>query len=69
MVTILNGNGGNHEGLAKEWENPQPVWSAYRESSFGFGTATIYNSTHLRWQMHRADDGSIADDWLFIRNH
>lgn len=26
MVTIVNGNGGNNEGLATGWVNPQPKW-------------------------------------------
>jgi hypothetical protein len=26
MITIVNGNGGNNEGLAKGWINPQPSW-------------------------------------------
>eukprot|EP01126_Amoeba_proteus_P044311 TRINITY_DN4919_c0_g2_i1.p1 TRINITY_DN4919_c0_g2~~TRINITY_DN4919_c0_g2_i1.p1 ORF type:complete len:400 (+),score=68.84 TRINITY_DN4919_c0_g2_i1:74-1273(+) len=69
MVTILNGNGGNNEGLAKIWEEPQPDWSVYRESNWGFGVSTIYNSTHLHWQMIRADNHSVADDWWFVRQH
>jgi len=69
IVTLTNGNGGNHEGLAKNWENPQPVWSAYRESYFGFGVATVYNSTHMAWEAFRADNHSVTDQWWFIRQH
>lgn len=29
MVTIVNGNGGNNEGLAKGWVNPQPKWYVF----------------------------------------
>jgi hypothetical protein len=26
MITIVNGNGGNNEGLATDWIQPQPKW-------------------------------------------
>lgn len=68
IVTLVVGNGGNGEGLYPNWRNPQPDWSVYRESHYGFGSMTIYNRTHLHWQMIR-DDGSVADDWWFERNH
>jgi len=68
IVTLVVGNGGNNEGLAKHWEQPQPVWSVYRESSFGFGVATVFNATHLHWKMVRAENSTIADDWWFIRH-
>lgn len=68
MVTIVNGNGGNNEGLAKGWVNPQPKWSAYRESNFGFGVARVINATHLHWQMKRSVNMTIADDYWFIKN-
>lgn len=55
-----DGNGGNGEGLYPNWL-PTPAWSAYHESSYGFATMQIFNSTHLFWQMHRLNDSSIAD--------
>lgn len=33
FITI--GDGGNREGLAMGWLDPQPEWSAFRESSYG----------------------------------
>lgn len=27
----------------------QPIWSQYRESSFGHGTLDLLNSTHALW--------------------
>ena len=36
--TYINiGDGGNREGLAGTYINPQPAWSAFREPSFGHG--------------------------------
>jgi hypothetical protein len=46
-VTV--GDGGNREGLADAWEEPQPAWSAYRNASFGHGELWAPNATHLRW--------------------
>lgn len=51
LVTIVQGNGGNHEGLSTKWEAPQPEWSAFRASVYGFGVATIYNATTLQYQV------------------
>jgi hypothetical protein len=68
VVTIVNGNGGTKEGSENNWL-PKPDWSAYRETAYGFGTATVYNSTTLRWRMILAADQSVADDWWFYRIH
>lgn len=64
-VTI--GDGGNAEGLASNWVEPQPAWSVYRQASYGHGELTVYNSTHTLWQWHQNQDLSpvVADQlWL-----
>ncbi|KAH6775744.1 purple acid phosphatase 18 [Perilla frutescens var. hirtella] len=55
-VHITIGDGGNREGLAKEYMEPQPEWSMFREASFGHGELMIVNSTHAFWSWHRNDD-------------
>ena len=50
-VTI--GDGGNAEGLATPWVEPQPSWSLYRQASYGSGDLTVYNATHAYWQWHQ----------------
>eukprot|EP01130_Rhizamoeba_saxonica_P013415 TRINITY_DN5729_c0_g1_i1.p1 TRINITY_DN5729_c0_g1~~TRINITY_DN5729_c0_g1_i1.p1 ORF type:complete len:256 (-),score=49.16 TRINITY_DN5729_c0_g1_i1:30-797(-) len=68
-VHITSGHGGNHEGLYNNWITPAPEWSAYREgTSYGFSAFTVYNSSHLHWKMIESD-GTVADDWWFIRDH
>jgi hypothetical protein len=57
------GNGGNDEGLYMGWVDPQPSWSGYRESVWGYSTIEVLNSTHLHWQMKRANDSLIRDDY------
>jgi hypothetical protein len=62
-TTYINiGDGGNREGLAKNYET-QPAWSAYREPSFGHGLLTA-NSTHLSWAWHRNQDNErvVSDE-------
>lgn len=47
--------------------NPQPIWSEFREASFGHGELKIVNSTHTFWSWHRNDDDEPvkADDiWI-----
>lgn len=34
---ITIGDGGNREGLAANWINPQPAWSVFRQASYGHG--------------------------------
>jgi len=49
-VYITVGDGGNREGLAANWTNPQPTWSILRQASFGHGQLTAANATHLLWR-------------------
>lgn len=56
---ITIGDGGNREGLADQFLS-QPVWSADREASYGFGTLDVLNGTHARWTWHRNQDAADA---------
>ena len=66
-VFLQIGDGGNHEGLASNWKDPQPAWSAFREASYGHGQLTARNATHLHWAWHRNQDGEdvVADELYF----
>lgn len=66
-VFITNGHAGTGEGLYYGWQQPKPDWSAYRESVYGFSTLTIFNSTHLHWQMIRATDHAVRDEFWYVR--
>lgn len=55
-IHITIGDGGNREGLATKYIDPQPKISAFREASFGHGEFEITNATHARWTWHRNDD-------------
>jgi hypothetical protein len=60
---IVIGDGGNQEGLASKYTEPQPNFSAYREASFGHGLFDIKNRTHAIWTWQRNQDGEavVAD--------
>ncbi|KAF9617087.1 hypothetical protein IFM89_033192 [Coptis chinensis] len=45
-VYITVGDGGNQEGLAGRFRDPQPDYSAFREASYGHSTLEIKNRTH-----------------------
>lgn len=66
-VHITIGDGGNREGLASKFLNPQPSISVFREASFGHGRLEVVNATHARWSWHRNDDDNavVADDVWF----
>ncbi|XP_020244976.1 probable purple acid phosphatase 20 [Asparagus officinalis] len=66
-VHITIGDGGNKEGLASDYIDPQPKISKFREASFGHGELDIVNHSHARWTWHRNDNDEpvIADQaWL-----
>ncbi|KAL8159957.1 hypothetical protein V2J09_001494 [Rumex salicifolius] len=66
-VHITIGDGGNREGLAHRFKDPQPEWSVFREASFGHGELRIVNTSHAYWSWHRNDDDepTRSDDvWI-----
>lgn len=68
-VHITIGDGGNREGLASEYEDPQSGLSVFREASFGHGEFVIYNATHAHWTWHRnQDDQPVVSDELWIHS-
>jgi len=66
---ITIGDGGNKEGLASGWVDPQPAWSAYRQASYGFGELHVFNSTHMNWAWHQNEDlvPTVADEFTLVK--
>jgi len=59
-ITYINvGDGGNREGLAVHYIEPQPDWSLVREASFGHGRVQIVNGMEATWTWHRIQDGEL----------
>ncbi|XP_057464308.1 purple acid phosphatase 18-like [Actinidia eriantha] len=68
-VHLTIGDGGNREGLAHQYINPQPHWSDFREASFGHGELKVVNSTHAFWSWHRNDDDEpVRSDQVWINS-
>nr|XP_051185819.1 probable purple acid phosphatase 20 [Lolium perenne] len=66
-VYVTIGDGGNREGLAEKYIDPQPKTSVFREASFGHGRLQVVNATHALWTWHRNDDDEpvVADQvWI-----
>ncbi|XP_039132006.1 LOW QUALITY PROTEIN: phosphoenolpyruvate phosphatase-like [Dioscorea cayenensis subsp. rotundata] len=57
-VYITVGDGGNQEGLAGRFLDPQPDYSAFREASYGHSTLELKNRTHALYRWNRNDDGN-----------
>ncbi|KAL1527161.1 hypothetical protein AB1Y20_015841 [Prymnesium parvum] len=53
-VYLNLGDGGNYEGTYIPWREPQPEWSAFRESSFGIGALQFVNATHASYEWRRS---------------
>ncbi|XP_072988090.1 purple acid phosphatase 2-like [Typha latifolia] len=68
-VYVTIGDGGNLEGLATNLTEPQPSYSAFRESSFGHAIFEIKNRTHAYYSWHRNQDGNpVAADSMWFSN-
>ncbi|CAI9303224.1 unnamed protein product [Lactuca saligna] len=68
-VYITIGDGGNIQGLASNFTEPQPAYSAFREASFGHATLEIMNQTHAFYAWHRnGDEYSVQADSLWLYN-
>lgn len=68
-VYITVGDGGNQEGLASRFREPQPDYSAFRESSYGHSTLEIKNRTHALYHWNRNDEGKkVETDSFMIHN-
>ncbi|XP_059289647.1 bifunctional purple acid phosphatase 26 [Lycium ferocissimum] len=68
-VYITVGDGGNCEGLASRFRDPQPEYSAFREASYGHSTLEIKNRTHAFYHWNRNDDGNkVTTDSFTLQN-
>ncbi|KAJ8601257.1 hypothetical protein CTAYLR_003270 [Chrysophaeum taylorii] len=57
--TYLNiGDGGNRENTGAHWIHPQPAWSIFRESSFGFGRLELVDDRTAKFEWRRDACGS-----------
>ncbi|MFS7998581.1 putative Acid phosphatase [Helianthus anomalus] len=70
-VYITIGDGGNLEGLAFNMTEPQPMYSAFREASYGHAIFDIKNRTHAYHSWHRNQDGYAVtvDSMLFYNRY
>ncbi|CAF2111346.1 hypothetical protein Bca4012_095078 [Brassica carinata] len=66
-VYINIGDGGNKEGLAKNYRDPTPAISLFREASFGHGQLVVVNASHAQWKWQRNDDdASVEKDSVWL---
>ncbi|XP_050113879.1 bifunctional purple acid phosphatase 26-like isoform X1 [Malus sylvestris] len=68
-VYVNVGDGGNNEGLAARYRDPQPDYSAFREASYGHSTLELMNRTHALYHWNRNDEGKkTAADAFVLHN-
>eukprot|EP00897_Mesotaenium_endlicherianum_P001572 jgi/Mesen1/1442/ME000132S00381 len=68
-VFTYQGDGGSPAGLDTPGfcYKEQPMWSQYREPSFGHGVIDFLNDTHALWEWHANQDGvAVARDSVYI---
>lgn len=54
------GNGGNYEGLSDHWY-PQPDWSAFRTSRYGYSRMKVLNETTIKYDWFSNDSMQPCD--------
>ncbi|TYH30036.1 hypothetical protein ES288_A01G061900v1 [Gossypium darwinii] len=67
-VYITVGDGGNPEGLAGRFLDPQPEYFAFREASYGHLTLEIQNRTHAFYHWNNNNDGKKVEAFLECLN-
>eukprot|EP00270_Netrium_digitus_P021535 TRINITY_DN9242_c0_g1_i2.p1 TRINITY_DN9242_c0_g1~~TRINITY_DN9242_c0_g1_i2.p1 ORF type:complete len:571 (-),score=113.53 TRINITY_DN9242_c0_g1_i2:56-1768(-) len=68
-IHITVGDGGNDEGVAGPFIEPQPVYSAYREDSFGHSELSLLSSATARYTWWRNGHGKkVKGDDLLLQN-
>ncbi|TYH15837.1 hypothetical protein ES288_A05G071200v1 [Gossypium darwinii] len=65
-IYITAGDGGNQEGLAGRFLDPQPEYSAFREASYGHLTLEIQNRTHAFYHWNCNNDGKKVATNSFV---
>eukprot|EP01018_Ginkgo_biloba_P017315 Gb_14854 [translate_table: standard] len=70
-VYITIGDGGNIEGLATNYTEPQPAYSAFREASYGHAMLETKNYTHAYYYWNRNEDGvsNTSDSFWFYNRY
>jgi len=64
-VYIVNGAGGNIEGVTKYTDDTPADWNVVHQSVWGLGELTVYNASHVHWEFFEADNSTLTDEmWL-----
>jgi len=67
IVYLVSGSGGNVEGHSTG--SPLPYTAFIDQSNYGFGRMLVANSSAIRWQFIRAQDGGVADEIWIKKTH
>ncbi|CAH0475717.1 unnamed protein product [Peronospora belbahrii] len=67
-IYVVLGDGGNREGLAPTYFDPQPEWSAYRQAEYGFSLFNVANRTHasMQWFEDQVVGDAILRDMVTL---
>ncbi len=74
-IYIIEGCAGDSEGH-EPFTRAQPVYSAYRSNTYGYGRMTVYNATTLLWEQIQTDNepvyanttGTVIDAMVIVKS-
>jgi 3',5'-cyclic AMP phosphodiesterase CpdA len=67
-VYIVNGAGGNIEGVTEYNGKVQPDWNVQFQSVWGIGELTIHNASHVQWEFFEAQNSTITDEMWLVKH-
>merc|ERR1719379_2697066 len=68
-IYVTIGDGGNQEGLYREWFDYTPDWSAFRLDAYGHGRLTVHNASHASfgWYQHEGEEAALRDSYWLVK--
>ena len=66
-IYVVNGAGGNREGIQKHFQTPPPDWSAFQYRGWGYGVLKFPAKNQLVWEFYSAIDNSVVDSFTLTK--
>jgi acid phosphatase len=69
MTHIINGAAGNLESHSEfsTGQSQQNITAVLNNKDYGFSKLTVVNSTALKWEYIRGDDGKVGDSLMLLK--
>lgn len=66
-VYIINGNAGNYEAHNDQFSQIKEDWFIYGTTDYGYGRLTVFNETHLHFEMYSSEKVQEIDYFWIVK--